>query len=130
MHDAASKNDKCYKTTIHLIAQRIVYDSSLILGFTTGRILLVSEGQLSKAGGFAVVCHWHVYTRCGRGPSKGCAPSSPSGLAAMAAANGIQSRRRLVADAWGVKGNRRGGADHGGGCWGLVFSLWRGSGGL
>jgi hypothetical protein len=27
-------------------AERIVYDSSLILGFTTGRILLVSEGQL------------------------------------------------------------------------------------
>jgi len=29
------------------LAERIVYDSSLILGFTTGRILLISEGQLS-----------------------------------------------------------------------------------
>jgi hypothetical protein len=29
----------------------------------------------------------------------------------------------------GVKGNRRGGADHGGGCWRLVF-FWRVSGGL
>jgi hypothetical protein len=29
-----------------IFAQLIVYDSSLILGFATGRILLVGEGQL------------------------------------------------------------------------------------
>ena len=45
-------------------AERIVYDSSLILGFTTGRILLVSEGQLS---GFGVSSDESILNRIFRG---------------------------------------------------------------
>jgi hypothetical protein len=39
-----------YSERVHIVAERIAYDSSLMLGFTTGRILLVSEGQLSGFG--------------------------------------------------------------------------------
>jgi hypothetical protein len=53
---------------IHSLCERIIYDSSLILGFTTGRTLLVSKGLLS---GFEV--QWNESFpepafRRGRGP--------------------------------------------------------------
>ena len=68
--------------------ERIVYDSSLILGFTTGRILLVSEGRLSKAGGFAVVCHRQTYTRVRQGSKHSLPTGAVSGEALRRRAGG------------------------------------------
>jgi hypothetical protein len=72
----------------HILSERIVYDSSLILGFTTGRILLVSEGRLSKAGGFAVLCHRQTYTRVRQGSKHSLPTGAVSGEALRRRAGG------------------------------------------
>ena len=73
---------------IHSLCERIIYDSSLILGFTTGRILLVSEGRLSEAGGFAVVCHRQTYTQVQQGSKHSLPTGAVSGEALRRRAGG------------------------------------------
>lgn len=82
--------------------ERIVYDSSLILGFTTGRILLVSEVQLLN---YSIRYGPFELSRAirGLGPEKGRAGIIDSILGQLGHGLGEVALASQIRGRWGIR---------------------------